>query len=261
MPRRPATPPPTPPDWSPEKTHAALKKQLIALDHQLGGKDYRQAETDEREWSNLTHVILEHGFGENSSNVQQFSRAKIVGQVWSPQMSSSQQQHNFKRRIEALASVVRSSIAELELIFPEPEIAGAYDVGEDYAFYRDVKTIVGFATKELFIIDNYLDTQLFDVYAESVAPQVVIRVLTNQVTSPLRLVAEKFAKRGNFELRSSKDVHDRNIFADDRCWVIGQSIKDAAVKKPTYIVEHSGASTMRSIYEPLWASATCVVKS
>jgi hypothetical protein len=110
--------------------------------------------------------------------------------------------------------VVRSSIAELELIFPEPEIAGAYDVGEDYAFYRDVKTIVGFATRNLFISDNYLDTQLFDVYVENVDPSVAIRLLTDKVGDQLRIVAEKFAKRGNFELRSSKDVHDRAVFAE-----------------------------------------------
>lgn len=50
------------------------------------------------------------------------------------------------------------------------------------------------------------------------------------------------------------------MFADDRCWVIGQSIKDAAKKKPTYIVEHSGPVAMRGIYEPLWTGATVVVK-
>jgi hypothetical protein len=68
------------------------------------------------------------------------------------------------------------------------------------------------------------------------------------------------SQRGQFELRSGTDVHDRVIFADDRCWVVGQSIKDAAKKKPTYIVEHSGAATMRGIYEQIWASALGIVK-
>jgi len=95
----------------------------------------------------------------------------------------------------------------------------------------------------------------------NVAPSVAVRVLTNQVSEPLRVVAEKYAKGARLELRSSKDVHDRVVFADDRCWVIGQSIKDAARKKPTYIVEHSGAATMRNIYEGIWASAAVVVKS
>jgi hypothetical protein len=259
MPRRPATPPPKPPDWSPEKTSAALQKQLGALD-EFRGRNYREVEHQEQGWMNLTLNILTHGFGEKSNNVGQFHTAKWAGEH-NVFMEEGQIQYNFSKRIEAFDAMLRSSLAELELMLPEAEIAGAYDVGEDYTFYRDVKTIVAFATKELFIIDNYLDTQLFDLYVERVDPSVFVRVLTNQFGNPLRLVAEKFAKRGNFELRCSKDVHDRTIFADDRCWVIGQSIKDAAVKKPTYIVEHSGASTMRSIYEPLWASAMCVVKS
>ena len=85
-------------------------------------------------------------------------------------------------------------------------------------------------------------------------------MLTSQVSDLLRVVAEKFAMRGNFELRSSKDVHDRVAFADDRCWVICQSIKDAAKKKPTYIVEHSSATSMKGIYEAIWTSAAVVVK-
>jgi hypothetical protein len=52
---------------------------------------------------------------------------------------------------------------------------------------------------------------------------------------------------------------DRVAFPDDRCFVIGSSIKDAAVKRPTYIVEHSGGA-MREIYEKEWAGATPVVK-
>jgi len=95
---------------------------------------------------------------------------------------------------------------------PEAEIAGAYQTGDEYALYKDLKTLVAFAAKELFIIDNYLDTQLFDVYIETVNAASVIRVLTNQVGVPLTNVAQKFAIRGDFELRSSKDVHDRVVF-------------------------------------------------
>jgi hypothetical protein len=261
MPRRSAEPPSRPADWSPEKTHGALKKQLAVLEELLVGKDHRRGETEELGWSNLTLNILEHGFGGDSNNVQQFRQAKIVGQTWHPQMSASEVQRGFDRRVQALASVVVSSMAELELMFPEPEIVGAYGVGEDYNFYRDVKTIVSLATNELFVIDNYLDTQLFDVYEEKVAPSVAVRVLTHKVSNQLKIVAEKFARRGAFGLRSSGDVHDRVVFADDRCWVIGQSIKDAAVKKPTYIVEHAGASAMRKIYETLWHSAAPVVEA
>jgi hypothetical protein len=258
MPRRPAPPPPKPPDFPPEKTYAALKKQLAALDG-FRGRSHREANSDETEWRNLTLNILIHGFGDDSQNVSQFHSAKWAGEHYMGGMSEGLLQQNFEKRITAFTAMLKSTLAELELMMPAPEIAGAYEAGDEYQFYTDLKTIVGFTTKDLFIIDNYLDSELFDVYMENASPSVAVRVLTNQVGHPLRLVAEKFAKRGWFELRSSKEVHDRVIFADDRCWVIGQSIKDAAKKKPTYIVEHSGAATMMGIYESIWTNASLVV--
>jgi hypothetical protein len=53
-------------------------------------------------------------------------------------------------------------------------------------------------------------------------------------------------------------IHDRVLFADDRVWVIGQSIKDAAKKKPTYIIEH-GEPLMRGIYEGIWQAAKVII--
>jgi hypothetical protein len=252
--------PPKAPDFPPEKTHRALKKQLADLDG-LCRRNYRDAENDETEWGNLTLNILTSGFGESSNNVSQYYSARSADEYYMGGMSEGLGQQNFQKRIEAYGGVVKSSLAELELLLPEPEIVGAYETGDEYQFYRDLKTIVGFATKELFITDNYLDNQIFDVYMENVNFSVSVRVMTDQVGNALGLVAQKFAKRGNFELRSSRDVHDRVVFADDRCWVIGHSIKDAAKKKPTYIVEHSSAAAMKGIYEPIWASATPVVKS
>jgi hypothetical protein len=251
--------PQNPPDWSPEKTQAVLKRQLSALD-QLRSKSYRLAASDERGWYNLTLNVITHGFGEGSNNVQQLRSANVVGQVFEPRMSEGQYQNNFLRRLDALGAVVKSCLDELELMLPEAGITGVYESGDEYEFYKDLKMVVGFATKGLFVIDNYLDTQLFDIYMANVGTGVTISVLTNQVGGSLKAVAQKLAGRGSFELRSSNNVHDRVVFADDRCWVIGQSIKDAARKKPTYIVEHAGAVAMRGIYDAIWAAAISVVK-
>jgi hypothetical protein len=102
---------------------------------------------------------------------------------------------------------------------------------------------------------------LFDLYIERVRVGVDIRVLTDQLRGAVQVVAEKFAKRGQFELRTSRDAHDRHVFVDNRGWVIGQSIKDAAVKKPTYIVELGNPSVLKAIYEQIWSTATSIVKS
>jgi hypothetical protein len=211
---------------------------------------------------NLTLNITTHGFGEGSQNVSQFSRAGWAGSHHSGGMSPALLQSNYNKRIDAYTATLRSSITELELMMPEPEISGAYEPGDEYSFYRDLKTLVGLATRELLIVDNYLGTELFDIYMENVRPGVSARVLSNEVKPSVRAVAEKFAKqRGNFELRSTPDNHDRAVFADDRGWIIGQSIKDAAVKKPTSIVEFPNPARIKAIYEAMWATATTVVKS
>ncbi len=79
----------------------------------------------------------------------------------------------------------------------------------------------------------------------------------------MEAVAKKFAGRGNFELKSSKEVHDRHVFVDGRGWMMGQSTKDAAKKKPTYMVEigASAVATIQAIYEGIWARALSVVKA
>ena len=137
-PRRPTPPPPKPPDFPPEKTYRALQKQLTALD-KLRGKRYDEAENEEREWKNLTLNILNHGFGEDSENVSQFHHAGDVGDYYMGYMSPGLFQQNFQKRIEAFSAMLRSSLAELELMMPEPELAGAYEPGDEYQFYRDLK--------------------------------------------------------------------------------------------------------------------------
>lgn len=168
----------------------ALKKQLAVIEG-LRGKNYREAEIAEQEWMNFTLNILHHGFGEDSENVSQFHHAKWAGEHRMGGMSVGQIQRNFDGRIEAFAALLRSSMAELELFMPEPEITGAYQPVNDYQFYRDLKTIVSFGTKDIFLVDGYLDMQLFDVYMDGVNASVLVRVLTNQVGEPLRVVAEK----------------------------------------------------------------------
>jgi len=70
-------------------------------------------------------------------------------------------------------------------------------------------------------------------------------------------LAQKYVSGGNFALRNSNSIHDRVLFADNRVWVIGQSLKDAARKKPTYMVEHD-EPLMRGLYESIWQAAAVI---
>jgi hypothetical protein len=78
-----------------------------------------------------------------------------------------------------------------------------------------------------------------------------------------RQFAKLYATSHTLELRSSGEVHDRHIFVDQRGWMVGQSIKDAAKKKPTCMVEIGAGlvPSIRRIYEDAWTRATVKVKS
>jgi hypothetical protein len=247
------------PDWSPEQTLRVLRQQLANL-QKLKNRNHREADNDEEVWKQSTEGALIHGFGQDSHNVSHFYRARSAGFQSMMGTSDHQQQLNFQERIDKFEATVSSSIAELEAVLPESASKGAYAAGDEFAFYRDLKDIVAAASKDIFIVDNYLNTEL---YVEPVRAGLPLRILTDEIRGNLLAVAKKYATRGGFQLRSSADVHDRHVFVDGRGWMIGQSIKDAAKKKPTYMVEIGAGlvPSVQQVYEDIWSGATSIVKS
>jgi hypothetical protein len=250
-----------PPSLEPERAYAAIKKQLDALQN-LDGKNYAESEPDERQWTQFTQSIIERAFGNPSTNVTNFYHARSAGEHFMVPFGSgiphAANQRNFEARISAFRAFLKSCLAELELIMPEESIQGQYDVGQEYEFYRDIKAILGFASTEVTIVDPYLSTEIFDVYADGINRSIRLRILTNNLAANVLAVASKYATGGNLGLRTTNAIHDRLILIDGRVWFVGQSIKDAAKKKPTYIVEQDGA-LVRPVYENIWNSATAVI--
>jgi len=167
-------------------------------------------------------------------------------------------QRNFEARLQAYESALKSCIAELELDLPDDGIKGVYEPGEEYEFYRDVTACLGLAQKEIFVIDPYLNKEIFDVYASAILRTVGFRLLSANLPADVNTLAQKYSAGGNFAFRSSNSIHDRVLFADNRVWVCGQSLKDAAKKKPTYIVEHD-EPLMRGAYETIWKAAIIIL--
>jgi hypothetical protein len=248
------------PDWPPERTLGVLRQQLEKL-QAFRNKNHREMENDEGIWKQTAEAALTHGFGENSNNLGHFHSARWAGRHNMGGISDQQQQLNYNQRIEKFEANLRASIAELEMSLPEAEVRGAYDAGDEYAFYKDLKDMLVGAKAEIFIVDNYLNTEFFELYAAAVRPGIRFRIMTDQVRGNVEAVAKKYAASHGLELRSSQDVHDRHIFIDNRCWTVGQSVKDAAKRKPTYMVELSDRllATLRPIYEGIWAKAAVIV--
>jgi hypothetical protein len=245
----------------PERAHDAIKKQLASL-QRMRGKSYIEAEQEEMEWRTFTESVVELSFGRPSTMMENFYRARSAGNyrmvMFGEPESNHENQQNFEMRINALEAFLNACLSQLELRMPKKEILGHYEAGQQYEFYRDLKLVLAQAGADVMIIDAYLGIEIFDLYAGGISRSTALRILTNRIKPDVLTVARKYAAGGNLQLRTSDQIHDRLIFICNRVWLIGQSIKDAANNKPTYIVEQD-ATIMKPTYETLWASATPAV--
>jgi len=260
LPTRRTQPAGTLPDLPPEKAYGVLNAQLEKL-QLLKGRNYQDAEAAENEWSQLTAKLVLRSFGSESMNYSNFRRGGSAGEhfaVLAGVVPHARYQRNFEARQKAYEASLRSCIAELELDLPDSGIKGVYQPGEEYEYYHDVIACLKLAQKEIFIIDPYVNAEIFDVYAGAIPRTVLFRLLSANIPADVQTLAQKYAAGGNLAFRSSASIHDRVLFADNRVWLSGQSLKDAARKKPTYIVEHDEPS-MRQIYEPIWNSASTLI--
>lgn len=251
----------TPRDLSAEKAHAALSTQLQRL-QPLKGRNYQEANAAEDEWFQLTEKLVARSFGSGSMNYENFSSASSAGFYsvarFGGGIPHARNQRNYEARLTAYEAALRSCLEELTLDLPDTGIKGVYEPGEEYEFYRDVKACLALAQKEIFVIDPYLNAEIFDVYAGAIPRTVFFRLLSANTPADVKSLAQKYASGRNFGFRESHSIHDRVIFADKRVWLCGQSLKDAAKRKPTYIVEHD-ESLMRDVYEKIWQVATAVI--
>lgn len=138
-----------------------------------------------------------------------------------------------------------------------------YDKGEQYDFYSDIQDLVPVAKKRILIVDSYLDEDLLDIYLKKIPLNVDLEILTNSNTPKGNFpkIARMFARkhRGKFETKESPFCHDRAIFIDEHGWVIGQSIKDLAKNKPSYIRKLDSPEKLEKFFKVLWNSSKKVI--
>jgi hypothetical protein len=163
-------------------------------------------------------------------------------------------------QVGTLTRVLYLAIADLELDIP-PSPQQVFGPGAVYDFLKSLRDVLGSASSSLLIVDPYLDDQIFDAYLSSISAQIQVRLLTQKYAQSLKASLAKFRaqNRLDVEIRHSSSLHDRVVCVDDRsCWVLGQSIKDAAKTKPTYIAPLSAdaAEPKIAFYRALWKAAT-----
>lgn len=158
--------------------------------------------------------------------------------------------------VATIFGVLSRAISDIELKVPDKGQV-AFAAGEVYDFFRELNKVIASAESSLFIVDPYLDHTVFDHYLNSRKREVTVRLLLNRNADEVKAAAKKYTiQHGEIlEVRKTKIIHDRVIFIDGYvCWVVGQSLKDAAKAKPTYLSPLSPdiVSMKLAGYEEIW---------
>lgn len=163
------------------------------------------------------------------------------------------------RKVGAIFGSVYRAIADLELQLPASS-GQAFGPGALYDFFKALSSVIASANKSVFILDPYLDEKVFDTYLSAVSGNAKVRLLTKLNVANIKAAEEKFTAQYQtaIEIRKSNAFHDRVVFVDEsECWVLGQSIANAATSMPTYLAPLSPdiAQLKLADYENVWLSA------
>jgi hypothetical protein len=230
--------------------HSVLLAQLRALDERSPNfDDYRPSSKEHLVWLGRGHALISRW---NSLEAISFKYA-------ADSMSMDLLRNNM---IAKILGIIQRAIADLELKVPQNKNL-VFSVDDVYSFFKEMNKVISSANKTIFIIDPYLDHTVVDHYLEARQPDVKVRLLLSSKVKEqikvLKPVIEKYnTQYGDVvEIRKSTKLHDRVIFVDnDVCWVLGQSLKDAAAK-PTYLLPLSPdvISAKLKDYEYIWNKA------
>jgi hypothetical protein len=106
-----------------------------------------------------------------------------VGALFRGGSNRALDQSYFQARLNAYEATLKSTIDELRMDLPEPGIKGVYEPGNQYEFYRDIATCLKLGKSDIFIIDPYLNTEIFDVYANAILRTAAFRLLSAKIPS------------------------------------------------------------------------------
>jgi 3-deoxy-D-manno-octulosonate 8-phosphate phosphatase KdsC-like HAD superfamily phosphatase len=102
----------------------------------------------------------------------------------------------------------------------------------------EAREFIGKAETQITIVDNYIGIGTLDCLRDT---DKAIRILTGSKSQNIEKNFQKsfteFVSEGHvIEIRCHPKLHDRYIIFNDRCWLVGSSLKDAG-KKSLNIIE------------------------
>lgn len=126
--------------------------------------------------------------------------------------------------------VLQSELAESERRMVPTEL----NIPEDRPFTAksEAREFLGAAETEITIVDSYVGVGTIDCLRDTQQP---IRLLTgersNSIAGGFDQALKDFQSEGHkIQVRRHPKLHDRYILFNNRCWLVGSSLKDAGKK-------------------------------
>lgn len=149
-------------------------------------------------------------------------------------------------------------------------VSGAFiPVGDSFDAFAALSKVLRTATKDVLIIDPYMDETALTEFGGAVSENVCLRLMADQASckSTLQPAANKWVQQYGItrpllvRLAPQKTLHDRAIFIDQTtAWTLTQSLKDFAKRSPAEIVRADDTAALKiAAYEEVWASAQVII--
>lgn len=125
--------------------------------------------------------------------------------------------------------------------------------GNPFSAKSKVRELLETSAGEVFVVDPYVGVGTLDCLRGLTIP---IRLLTASHSKAIeqdfaRNLAAFVAEGHNVTVRTSAGLHDRHIVFNDRCWIVGGSLKDAG-KKPFNCIEIADKAVVVAELEGKW---------
>lgn len=205
-------------------------------------------------------------------NVRQNWPGSVVGQRYNPAFYERAQQEGWidklhgkqgvftvnARGLDHLAELQRQTAGPVE----DLQKAGRLVVvnrKSTHSFDKYLRFQLSAATAEVLIADAYVDGKIFDTVLDSTPKNVPMKVLYSRALDTFEAKAERFSKQWTqFSSKKYKHLHDRFMVVDQTGYVLGPSIKDAALNSPAVVVELASSENrlLRNFFNELWQKGT-----
>jgi hypothetical protein len=154
-----------------------------------------------------------------------------------------------------MAPVIREAQKLLEASAAPSEITVA--AGNIFSAKSKVRELLETATGEVLIVDPYVGVGTLDCLRSLTVP---VRLLTGMHQNSVepdfdRAIAAFTAEGHQLQVRRVQHLHDRHLMFNDRCWLVGGSLKDAG-KKPFHCIEIVDKAAVVADVEAKWQTGT-----